>query len=444
MAKSRHDIAIIGGGFAGLAVLANLVRQLTRPMSIAVISRDPVGVFGPAYSTPRQEHLLNVRAAAMGLYADDHAHFLKWAQTAGHDVKGGDYLPRPLYGQYLAAVLAETRALAAERNIPLDFFQGEVEDVADEDEFLEIRSGADTIPARYVVLAVGNSLKAKEDKVEGLVSNPWHYDFAQLQGKSRVAIIGTGLTAADTIISILRSGWKGKMACFSGTGLLPRPHVPEYDATRVPKVDGGRFLNRRLSQIMHEIRKDVKASATEWQYVIDSLRPLTQDLWRSLSATDKTRLVEKYFTLWNVHRHRYAAQISAEIDAAIASGQLTIEKAKCRDVSPVAGGVSIELQSRNGASHREVFDIAFNCVGVNYKIENNPLLKKLADSGMLKRANNPYGVAASDNFVGARKMGGMLHVFGTPLFGQLFETTAVPELRVQAAAVAKSIISTLQ
>jgi len=444
MPQSRYDIAIIGGGFSGLAVLANLAKELTRPMRIAVISREPAGVFGPAYSTPRAEHLLNVRASAMGLYADDHGHFLKWAQGAGHDAKPGDYLPRPLYGQYLASILADTKALAAERGIPLDFFQGEVDDVADEDEYLEIRSGRDVIPARYVVLAIGNSLKAQEDSVQGLVNNPWHYDFAALKGKSSVAIIGSGLTAADTIVSILRSGWQGKMSCFSGTGLLPRAHVPAYDATRVPKADGGRFLNKRLSQIMREIRKDVKAGAAEWQYVIDSLRPLTQDLWRSLSPTDRARLVEKYFTLWNVHRHRYAASISNEIDAAISSGQLTLEKAKCRDVSPVARGVSIELHTRNAPPRREVFDIAFNCVGVNYKIDTNPLLKKMAESGMLKRANNPYGVAASDNFVAARKMGGMVHVFGTPLFGQLFETTAVPELRAQAAAVAKSIISTLQ
>jgi uncharacterized NAD(P)/FAD-binding protein YdhS len=441
---SRYDIAIIGGGFSGLAVLANLVKTLPRPLSIAVISREPAGVFGPAYSTPRQEHLLNVRASAMGLFADDHAHFLKWAQGAGHDVKPGDYLPRPLYGQYLAAVLAETKALAAERNIPLDFFQGEVEDVADEDEYLEIRSGGDIIPARYVVLAVGNSLKAKEDSVPGLVANTWHYDFAELKGKSKVAIIGSGLTAADAIISILRSGWTGNMTCFSGTGLLPRAHLPEYDATRVPKADGGRFLNQRLSTIMRELRKDIKAGGVEWQYIIDSLRPLTQDIWRSLGATDKKRLAEKYFTLWNVHRHRYASHIGKEIDAAIASGQLTLEKAKCRDVSPVEGGVSIELISRTAPPRRETFDIAFNCVGVNYKIDNNPLLKKMTESGLLKRATNPYGVTASDNFVAARKLGGMVLVFGTPLFGQLFETTAVPELRMQAAAVAKSITSTLQ
>lgn len=444
MPQSRYDIAIIGGGFSGLAVLANLVKALTRPMRIAVVSREPAGVFGPAYSTPRAEHLLNVRASAMGLYADDHGHFLKWAQDNGHNAKAGDYMPRPLYGQYLASVLAETKAAAAERNIPLDFFQGEVDDVADEDEYLEIRSGSDIIAARYVVLAIGNSLKAQEDKVAGLVNNPWHYDFSALKDKSSVAIIGSGLTAADTIVSILRSGWQGKMACFSGTGLLPRAHLPEYDAARVPKVDGSRFLNQRLSRIMLEIRKDVKTAGVEWQYVIDSLRPLTQDLWRSLGATDKTRLAEKYFTLWNVHRHRYAASISDEIDAAIASGQLTLEKAKCRDVSPIDGGVSIELHTRNKPPRRETFDIAFNCVGVNYKIDNNPLLKKMTESGMLKRASNPYGVTASDNFVGARKMGGMVHVFGTPLFGQLFETTAVPELRAQAAAVAKSIISTLQ
>lgn len=438
--QGHYDVAVIGGGFSGVATVANIVRDTQHKLSIAVISRDPQGMFGPAYSTPRMEHLLNVHAKGMGLFADNHMHFYEWTQKNGITATPDDYLPRPVYGRYLKSVLDDTKALAREKGITLDWFQGEVEDIHDFDDHMVLLSGGDMIGAHSIVLAIGNSLKANTAENDGnVIGNPWHYDFSKLAGKKRAAIIGSGLTAADTIISILDSKWEGEMICYSGSALLPLSHLTAYDASARLAYDGGRFITTRLSHILQELRKEARKKERDWRYVVDSLRPLTQDIWRSLSETDKRRLTGRYFTLWNVHRHRYATPISRRIDDAIARGQLKMVKARISTVADAGNGATLELRG----GRQESFDIAFQCTGVNYKIASNPLLKKLVDKGMLKPVSLEDGVRAYDNFTVYRRKPNMIYALGAPLFGTLFETTAVPELREEAKIIAETIVKSV-
>ena len=436
-----YDVAIIGGGFSGLATLANIVRGAQAPLSIAVISRDKQGVFGPAYSTPREEHLLNVYARNMGLYADNARHFLEWVRAQGLTAEGGDFLPRRLYARYLQAVLDETRELAKEKRIALDWFAGKVEDVEDHDDFLAMRSGEDLIPAYNIVLAIGNSLKGTEDAGGvKLVGNPWSYNFSTLSGgRQKIALIGSGLTAADTIISLLDCGWQGKMTCYSGSGLLPQPHLDGYDHALRQKFSGEQFISHSLSQIMQALRTEIKKGETDWRYVVDGLRPLTQDIWRSLTTTDKKRLTGKYFMLWNTHRHRYAPPIGQRINEAIKSGRLEMVKARVTGTQESESGVTLEFANNPPTG----FDLVFKCTGVNYNIDSNPLLKHLAGKGMLKPMPGNDGLRASDSYAVYRKKPAIMYALGAPLFGQLFETTAVPELREQASTVAKAILQTV-
>jgi uncharacterized NAD(P)/FAD-binding protein YdhS len=434
----KYDIAVVGGGFSGVATLANLVRDAKIPFSACVISRDPEGVFGPAYSTPRMEHLLNVHAKGMGLFAENHRHFLEWLEAEGIEASPDQYMPRPLYGRYLASVLADTKKLAIEKGITLDWFQGEVEDIVDQPDYLAIMSGSDIIGARQVVLAIGNSLKAREDiGPENLIRNVWHYDFSRLGPRQKnIALIGSGLTAADTIISILNAGWQGTITCYSGRGSLPKSHLPAYDiAQRIPGF-GSTVISQRLSDFMRLVRAEIAKGERDWRYVIDSLRPLSHDIWRSLPETDRRRAAAKYFTLWNIHRHRYAPSIAASIDAAIAAGKLKMVAARVKDTADDNDRLRITLE--NGAV--ETFDLAFKCTGVNYRVDSNPLLKKLADKGMLKKTPDGNGVRASDNFIVYQNRPNTIYALGAPLFGLLFETTAVPELREEAKTISAALL----
>lgn len=438
----RFDIAIVGGGFSGLATLANLVRGAAAPMAIALVSRDDPRAFGPAYSTTRPEHLLNVRAQAMGLFADRHRGFYEWASARDPAVTPNDYLPRMLYHDYLSSVLDETCDLAREKSISLEFIRAEVEDVREDRNALRLITGGGEIAAGQVVLAIGNALKSSASaKDDGrLVGNPWAYDFNAPENLRfrRVALIGSGLTALDTLVSIFRAGWTAEITCFSGSGLLPMAHPDEYDSAQVFSYPAEDLRGKRLSHILHRLR--TAARTHPWQYAVDSLRPLIQDIWKSLLPEDRLRLAEKYFTLWNVRRHRCAAHIRAQADASISSGGLKMVRARCAAARAASDGVTLDLRHAGGRAETAQFDLAFRCTGVNYAVANNPLLSRLLESGMLNDAGNPYGVSADGEYRGYQGTGGSIYLIGTPLFGQLFETTAVPELREQAAAVAASLL----
>jgi uncharacterized NAD(P)/FAD-binding protein YdhS len=437
------DIAIVGGGFSGLAVLANLVSKARRPLSIAIISRDPPDVFGPAYSTPRPEHLLNVRASAMGLFGDNHRGFYEWAAARDKNVKPDEYLPRSLYARYLASVREEALQAAAKKSIAVDFVRAEALDIVPA-ATLRIVTDSKSIEAKNIVLAIGNTLKAKEEpQTTRLISDVWNFSYELLEKAEdirHVAVIGSGLTALDTIISLLNSKWKGKITCLSGSAQLPRPHPLAYDAAKLKAPDRRRYLGARLSGVMQSLRRDVKENEQDWPYVIDSLRPLIQEIWKGFSPRDRLRLSQKYFNLWNVHRHRCDATIRRQIDDAAAGGVFTMVKARCTGFTPVQGGVDVATE-RNGKAVTERYDIVFKCFGINYAVANNPLLTTLLNKGMLKSAGNPYGIAADANFRACYGPSGTIYALGTPLFGQLFETTAVPELREQAAKIADEIIS---
>jgi uncharacterized NAD(P)/FAD-binding protein YdhS len=454
------DIAIIGGGFSGLAALANIVRKAPAfpaqtPLRLALFTREVIdgspAAFGPAYATPRDEHLLNVRAAAMGFFADDIPGFFDWTQKQGVTAKGTDYLPRRLYARYLTAMLAETRALAAQKNIALSVVRADVEDIVDAGKnFHIVNGGAEAAgTARLIVLAPGNALKSKaESDARGkLVTDPWSYDYKGLAADAAVkniALIGAGLTALDALISLFDSGWQGKITCFSNSGLLPMAHPDIYAPEQIIKLEAKDFLGKRLSAILRRLRQ--AGENGDWRYAVDGLRPFTQALWKSLSTEDKRRLAGKYFTLWNVHRHRCDAGLRRAAEAAIADGRLKMVKARCRSTRAINGpggeGIELELQTRKG-TRRETFDLAFSCAGVNYAVANSPLLSRLISRGLLEGAGNPWGVRASEDFLGYKSPAGALYVLGAPLFGHLFETTAVPELRFQAAAIAERVIAAL-
>src|ERR1700689_359528 len=105
---SCFTVAIIGGGFSGAALAAQLLRQSPSNTSVVLVERGARVGRGVAYGTPCGQHLLNVPAKNMTAYPDDPEHLLRWARL-NHDanVQPGDFLPRQVYGRYAAFVLQQ-------------------------------------------------------------------------------------------------------------------------------------------------------------------------------------------------------------------------------------------------------------------------------------------------------------------------------------------------
>jgi uncharacterized NAD(P)/FAD-binding protein YdhS len=107
---------------------------------------------GLAYATTDPRHLLNVRVANMSAFADQPSHLLNWLCSSGalSGVAGTTpfcFIPRGIYGAYLADLVGELRAGGALRHVRnrcVDLVE-EVDDVV-----LTLESG-DTLVAEFVV-----------------------------------------------------------------------------------------------------------------------------------------------------------------------------------------------------------------------------------------------------------------------------------------------------
>jgi len=119
-------IAIIGGGFAGVATAIKLLDTGTRPLRISIIEpRSEIGR-GIAYSTRESAHLVNGPAKLFSLYPERPEHFAQFlARFAGEwnwrDPLSPDFVnafaPRSVFGDYVRSELA--RAVARERGVGL-------------------------------------------------------------------------------------------------------------------------------------------------------------------------------------------------------------------------------------------------------------------------------------------------------------------------------------
>src|SRR3954467_4988723 len=95
-------VAIIGGGFSGTILAAQLARR-----GIASVLIDGSGRIGRgvAYSTTEPAHLLNVRAEGMSAWAGEPDHFARRFEAEGGDSRG--FAERRMFGRYLGDILDE-------------------------------------------------------------------------------------------------------------------------------------------------------------------------------------------------------------------------------------------------------------------------------------------------------------------------------------------------
>ena len=99
---SPAQVLIVGAGFSGTMVAANLARLGVRSTIVDTADRAGKGV---AYSTTDPSHRLNVPAYKMSAWPDAPDDFASYA--ASRDVKADQFAPRETFGEYLRSQLDE-------------------------------------------------------------------------------------------------------------------------------------------------------------------------------------------------------------------------------------------------------------------------------------------------------------------------------------------------
>ena len=449
-------IAIIGGGFSGACLAAELLRAGDPSLSVTLIERGPSPGRGVAYGTHCAGHLLNVPAQKMSALASDASHFLRWAQRHhDHHVQPGDFLPRRVYGRYVESVLREAIEGSASR---FECRREEAISLTWRGDQAEISlHGGERILADKVVFALGNFAPANP-RIPGLtetssryVSNPWqenalaNIELGNIENEQSILLIGSGLTSVDVAISLRERGFSGKIHTLSRHGLLPQMH----QATQPWQAFCDDASPRTARELFHSIRVQVRTAEEQgsgWRAVIDSLRPVTQKIWRSLPPAEQRRFLRHLRAYWDVHRHRVAPQIGAQLAAEMSTGSLQVHAGRILEYCEGASGVYVTYRRRgNGESNTLHVDRVINCTGpdsdfrrVHSPLLNDLLRKKLARTDSLFLGLDTTEEGALVDASGA--VSDFVYAIGPLRKGNLWESTAVPEIRVQAAALAEELM----
>lgn len=456
MTSELPRVAIAGGGFSGTLILANLVARADAPLEVELFEPDEPAK-GAAYGTAETAHLLNVRADRMGAFDGRPGHFYEWLETGegkaaaakhGYAPSPDSFAPRMVFAAYLKHILDEALVSAKQKNIAVNIHRTLLVDaeITGGKLSLALQTGG-RLSARALALATGNAPPRRfafGEKLGGrYVADTWKAGDAfprgvdKLSAHDTVAIIGTGLTAIDAVLTLMTHGFPGKVAAISRHGHLPAAHAPFAPHPAWEWVTHPEKAPKTAREMCRDFRREI-ARAGEWRAAVDSLRPVTQTLWQRLSDGEKRKFMRHLFTLWNVHRHRMAPEIAAQLSALEKSGRLEILAGKILDAGPQQDGMSISWRPRGRAEAQTLkAALLLNCTGPDYDIMKSPnaLLRNLAARGLIA----PDAIGA-----GIRPPAPPLFPIGPLCVGERLECTAVPELRSQAASVAAAILDHLK
>ncbi len=456
-AGDARSIVILGGGFSGTMVAVHLLRAAREPLEINLVERRPIIGQGLAYSTTLGTHVLNVPAAKMGAFAEGVDDFQRWLKALEPEFgafAADGFVPRIWYGTYLRAILAEAEVVARD-GVRLNRLADSVEAVEPGQDGLEIRlASGDRLVAGQVVLAFGN-LAADDPPLEAgrLADEPaylpdaWDTEAVRaIPVEADVLLVGTGLTMVDWAFSLARLGHRGRIHALSRHGLLPRSHGPAAAIELGPGIADAPATALGLSRAVRAEVDRVVAAGGDWRSVVDALRPRTQGLWAGLPIDERRRFVRHLRPYWDVHRHRAAPHVAAQVEELRRSGQLNVVAGRLVRVEPAASGVVVRIR-RRGTGEELGLPVAriVNTIGPGGDIRRSrePVVEDLLEAGLAQA--DPLGLGlrtAADGGLLDRsdRPSDRLFTLGSPRRADLWESTAVPELRVQAARLAERLL----
>jgi uncharacterized NAD(P)/FAD-binding protein YdhS len=205
--------------------------------------------------------------------------------------------------------------------------------------------------------------------------------------------------------------------------------------------------------LLRLIRNQVQAAAAQginWRAVIDSLRPVTQEIWRSLPIEEQRRFVRHARAYWDVHRHRVAPEIADLLDDMRSDGLVRLHTGTVTQYSESDNKAEVQYWDRGTRSKKKLrVDRVINCSGseTDCRRIDESFITSLVVQGFARPDRLFLGVDVNEH-------GALIDYKGTPSHrlyaigpvrkGCFWETTAVPEIRVQAAALAEHLAGMFQ
>jgi uncharacterized NAD(P)/FAD-binding protein YdhS len=441
--REKRPIAVIGGGFSGTMAAIQLSRHAPGDRPILLCERGPAFGIGVAYATQIPSHLLNVRASNMSAYAADPTHFEAWLEREGEpagaeacETEAGVFASRNTYGKYLKSILYDA-VCGSDNTGQLRLLPDEIVDCRRIEGGFELTSASGRrYSAGAVVLATGH-VPPTSSPDERYVTNPWAPGATSgLDDGAPVLVLGTGLTMVDVVLALRQGGFAGPVVALSRRGALSQPHRtvqhwprPEFTATE----------RRSVRLTMHRLRAEVAAArlqGVDWRAVVDSIRPITAELWQGWPEAERRRFLRHARRWWDIHRHRMAPPNAAAIDAARGDGSLRIVAGRVRGIAFDADTARVTYEPRAGGTATLAVQRVIVATGLESALQTTDrLTQRLIEQGLARLDGLGFGIDVTTDLqvVGADGHPvDKLWALGPIVRGVFWECIAVPDIRQQA------------
>ena len=366
------------------------------------------------------------------------------------------FLSRKLYGDYLVHVWNNNYPLAAEKGISIKILDQFVVDLEIEPTRVTmVLDNGESIHVDQCVIATGNQVprnpSIKNESFypnKNYFQNPWIREAVQdMNPNLPVMIVGNGLTMVDTVLGLKENGFNGEIYSISpkGFNILPHRHNGLKYEKLVEELSDNMSL-REIYQLVSKHIKTVREYGVSAEPVIDSLRPHTQRLWKGLSEAEKALFMSRLRHLWGVARHRIPLHTHDKIQQLRIDGKLHIQSGRIVDFVEKANGIEVSyFDKKEGATKSLLVSRIINCTGPETDLRNveKSFLKNCLLKGDIVQDALKLGINANTETYQVKKADGTYHTnvftLGGNLKGELWESTAVNELRTQTERLAEQL-----
>lgn len=446
--------AIIGAGFSGTSLVANLIKQekthlFLSPLKILLIEKNKFAQ-GIAYSTKSPSHILNIRAKQMGAFFDDQNHFVRWARKKDKHLSSNSYVPRMFYAEYLHEILLEAEKNQSKR-CSIERLLGEIVSIHPSNNKFELNFKNNTkIQADFVVLATGNYLSPHPPVTDKrFINHPDYYrnPYQQIYpNNSDILIIGTGLSMVDQVLHLASVGYKGKIHALSRRGHLPL----SWKKNKIPF--------RKLSQKKLAVFTSLHTTLKWFRFIrkkikeedFETILHVYGYLLKNIETFDR-----KEFKRCERHCSRYLRRIIHQIpyesysilQDLIANQKLLIHAGKLLKIDGSSHEFKVFFQPQY-KRETEVLKVGkiINCMnlGISFTEIQDPLLNSLFNKGIIRPNSSNLILDTSDIYQivnsAGKEIEGMFAI-GAVNKTKLSTARSVPIIRKESYSLAEIILS---